>query len=87
MAPGEKNSMKGCILHCLVKLVLSIWGQLSDPGILPDEVSLILLFILGGRPDFGYFKGHGDERKKGERSEPFTIFMFLKYSREVVLKV
>ena len=43
MRIGEK-SMKGCILDFWVKLVLSIWGQLGDPGLFLDESSLILLF-------------------------------------------
>ena len=41
----EKNYLKGCFLHCLVKLVLSIWDQQRDPDILSEECSLILLFF------------------------------------------
>ena len=59
----EKNYLKGCFLHCLVKLVLSIKGQLSESGILWNELSLMLLFILGGRRDPEYFKRHRDEKE------------------------
>lgn len=41
------------------------------------DAPLILLFALGGRPDPGSLKGHGDERTKGARSGPFTTFMVL----------
>ena len=84
---GEKNYLKGCFLHCLMKLVLSIWDQQRDPDILPDESSLIFLFVLGGRPDPEYFSGHRDEKKNGARSRTFTVFMSLKYPRAVGLKV
>ena len=84
---GEKNYLKGCFLHCLMKLVLSIWEQQRDPDILPDESALILLFVLGGRPDPEYFNGHRDEKKNGARSRTFTVFMSLKYPRAVDLKV
>ena len=41
-------------------------GQLSDPGVFPDEYSLILQFVLGGRQDPEYFK---DEPRRGQDLE------------------
>ena len=83
----EKNYLKGCFLHCLVKLVLSIKGQLSESGILWNELSLMLLFILGGRRDPEYFKRHRDEKENEARSRTFITFMSLKYTGAVGLKV
>ena len=41
-------------------------GQLSDSGVFPDEYSLILQFVLGGRQDLEYFK---EEPKRGQDLE------------------
>ena len=41
-------------------------GQLSDPDVFPEEYSLILMFVLGGRQDPEYFK---DEPKRGRDLE------------------
>ena len=45
-------------------------GQLCDPDVFPDEYSLILLFVLGGRQDPEYFK---DEPKRGQDLELLSL--------------
>ena len=47
-------------------------GQLCDP-VFPDEYSLILLFVLGGRQDPEYFK---DEPKRGQELELLSLSWF-----------
>ena len=48
-------------------------GQLCDPDVFPDEYSLILLFVLGGRQDPEYFK---DEPKRGQDLELLSFSWF-----------
>ena len=45
-------------------------GQLCDPDVFPDEYSLILLFVLGGRQDPEYFK---DEPQRGQDLELLSL--------------
>ena len=45
-------------------------GQLRDPGVFPDEYSLILLFVSGGLQDPEYFK---DEPKRGQELELLSL--------------
>ena len=48
-------------------------GQLCDPDVFPDEYSLILLFVLGGRQDPEYFK---DEPTRGQDLELLSLSWF-----------
>ena len=78
----EKNCMNGCFLHCLVKLVLRLWASCAIL-IIPDEYSLILLFVLGGRQDPEYFK---DEPTRGQDLELLSLSWFWNSLAQWVLK-
>ena len=58
-------------------------GQLCDPDVFPDEYSLILLFVLGGRQDPEYFK---DEPQRGQDLELLSLSWFWNSLAQWVLK-